>query len=223
MADDRARRVDLRSRWDVLLADLSRLGPAARDVGANIGDDLLDRYGEAGRHYHGLRHLVAVLDTIEELLTPSAPSPTVRLAAWFHDAVYDPTAADNEARSAALAHLQLRSMGLGSALIDDVAALVLATVAHQPVAVVGADVFLDADLAVLGAAPAGYDRYARAIRAEYAHVDDSAYRAGRAAVLARFLERPELYYSPAGRARFERRARSNLRRELEALRRPTER
>ena len=96
-----------------------------------------------------------------------------------------------------------------------------ATAAHRLagdlVATPGAACFLDADLAVLGAEPPIYDRYAAAIRTEYGHLDDAAYRAGRRAVLESLAARPHLYLSGRGRARFDAPARANLGREIAAL------
>lgn len=65
-------------------------------------DALVARYREPHRRYHGVAHLAAVLRTLDELLAPEPASPAVRFAAWFHDAVYDPTApaGANEAASA---------------------------------------------------------------------------------------------------------------------------
>ncbi|EWM67232.1 hypothetical protein MCBG_04365 [Micromonospora sp. M42] len=68
------------------------------------------------------------------------------------------------------------------------------------------------------AAPAErYDRYAAAIRAEYAHVPEPDFRAGRSAALRHLLALPALYRLPEPHARWESRARANLSRELAAL------
>ena len=73
-------------------------------------------------------------------------------------------------------------------------------------------------LSILGAPEATFDRYEAGVRAEYAHVPEQAFRAGRAAILERFLARDLLFLSPWGRARFEDEARGNLRRSIAALR-----
>ena len=72
-------------------------------------------------------------------------------------------------------------------------------------------------LTVLGAAPARFAQYVRQVRAEYAHVPDAAFRAGRRAILAGFLARPRLYLTDAYRATLEARARGNLAAALAAL------
>ncbi len=114
------------------------------------------------------------------------------LATWYHDAVYDPRAGDNEARSADLARRDLTGLGVGADRVDRVAGLVLATRDHRA-ADPDAAVLVDADLAIL-AVPAGdYAAYVAAVRAEYGFVPEAAWRAGRAAVLAGFLARPRLF------------------------------
>ena len=60
------------------------------------------------------------------------------------------------------------------------------------------------------------DAYDRAIRAEYAHVPDGAYRAGRSGVLRGFLSRERLFLTPEFAA-LDAPARLNLRRALERL------
>ena len=93
----------------------------------------------------------------------------------------------------------------------------MATMAHDP-ADADEAVLLDADLSILGAAPATYDRYVAAVREEYAHVDDAGWRAGRSGVLRGFLDRPQIYAtaSDAGPRR-ERGTCANLERELATL------
>lgn len=192
-------------------------------VAERLLDELAARYAEPHRHYHGGRHLDRVVTGVIRLgrsvgLT-AAGQRAVVLAAGFHDAVYDPRSATNEADSAALARRAVADLGLGDAAGDEVARLILATAGHEPCDP-GRDpnraVLLDADLAVLGAEPAAYEAYVRGVRAEYAHVDEPAWRVGRAAVLRRFLDAPELYSTPAGRQHTAR-ARANLTAELRSL------
>ena len=79
-------------------------------------------------------------------------------------------------------------------------------------------VLMDADLAILGSRAKRYDRYSAAIRAEYAHVDDESYRAGRAAVLESFLTKGSLFHCYVMVNRCDAAARANLTRELADLR-----
>ena len=81
-------------------------------MAAAMFDDLMHRYAEAHRHYHDTRHLAEVMSVIDRFEPHAEDIEAVRLAAWFHDAVYDPTRADNEERSAALAQSELGAIGL---------------------------------------------------------------------------------------------------------------
>ena len=143
----------------------------------------------------------------------------MRLAAWFHDAVYDPHRADNEEASAHLAEEVLPGCGVAEDLVASVARLVRLTAAHDPA---GDDhdgaVLCDADLAILAAGPERYGEYIADVRAEYAHVDDETFRVGRAAVLEALLGHDALFRTPVGRTTWEERARHNLAAELALLR-----
>ncbi len=181
--------------------------------------DLVNRYGEAGRYYHNLRHLAEVLAVVDGLAAETGDAAAMRLAAWFHDAIYDSRAKDNEERSAALAESVLTGFGLAQPLVANVQRLVLLTKTHTAEA--GdrdGHVLLDADLAILGAQEERYDEYARDIRREYAWVDETAYRDGRGRVLEGFLRRPRLYFTDVLFRSHERPARHNLQRELTVLR-----
>jgi predicted metal-dependent HD superfamily phosphohydrolase len=79
-------------------------------------------------------------------------------------------------------------------------------------------VLISIDLSILAAEPPRYDAYAAAIRKEFAHVPDDAYRAGRSGVLSRFAARPVIFPDPAFARAHEKKARDNLARELASLR-----
>lgn len=201
--------LELGARWE-RLAGTSR---AARST----GDDLLRRWAEPHRCYHTLEHLHAVLDAVDDLLPsePAASGLVVELAAWFHDAVYEPRRPDNEDASARLARTALPGFGISGDVAGRVAALVRMTATHDPSDADGR-VLADADLAVLARPRADYDAYVAAVRAEYAFVPDDGWRRGRAAVLTALLARSPLYRTAPMRAR-EEQARSNMGRELAAL------
>jgi predicted metal-dependent HD superfamily phosphohydrolase len=211
--------VDLRAEW---IATLRRLSARAGSDGdpAPLGLTLITRYSETHRRYHTLDHLAAVLSVVDDLAGYADRPDIVRLAAWYHDAVYDPRRADNEVRSAELAATELQQVGLPPAAAGRVAELVRVTAAHDPpVGDRDAEVLCDADLAVLASPPAGYDRYVAAVRGEYAHVDDVAWRRGRADVLQALGALPQVYRTPPART-WEPQARANLNRELAGLRGP---
>ena len=179
-------------------------------------------YQTEDRHYHGLTHIQGMLALAEEyrglLDDPGAVEATI----WFHDAIYDSRAKDNEAKSAELAEKWLAGRASPHRL-DRIAAMINATATHQlppfrdEDALNDAAFLLDMDLAILGAEPAAFDAYEKAVRLEYGWVEEPMWRAGRSAVLKNFLARPHIFYTDEFQRRFEPRARQNLERSLAAL------
>src|SRR3954469_6456727 len=106
---------ELAAAWRSLV---DKVAPAAdlREV-ERVGAQLLRRWSEPHRGYHNVDHLAAVLDTIGEYAATAGDADAVRLAAWYHDAVYDPARADNEAASAALAVTELTALGVGAGIV----------------------------------------------------------------------------------------------------------
>ncbi|MBL1081866.1 hypothetical protein JK359_07700 [Streptomyces actinomycinicus] len=192
--------------------------PGAGPDPAPFADNLLARWQEPQRRYHTVAHLTAVLDHIDVLAEYAADPDLVRLAAWFHDAVYLPDRSENEERSARLAERALPEAGVSGAGTAEVARLVRLTVTHDP-----ADddrngrVLCDADLAVLAAPPSAYAAYTAEVREEYHFVPNEAFRQGRSAILRQLLGLPRLFRTPWGQEHWEATARYNLTAELEML------
>ena len=204
---------------------LERWRAACRGAGATASDADLDaaegslrqRWAEPHRRYHDTAHLVAVLDVVDAHAAAAHQPDRVRLAAWWHDAVYDP-AAPGDANEQASAELAGRVLGALGVPAKEIIRLVLVTAGHRA-APGDADAALlcDADLAVLARDAAGYDEYVRNVRREYAHVSSDRWRAGRAAVLRDLLGLDQLYRVPELHAQWEQQARANIERELSTL------
>ncbi|MGV9450111.1 HD domain-containing protein [Streptomyces sp. NPDC003635] len=210
----------LRSRFAQAL-DAAR-GPGGGPAAAVYAENLLARWQEPQRRYHTVEHLTAVLDQVDVLQEYAADPDVVRLAAWFHDAVYHPDRSENEERSARLAERALSEAGVPEPKAEQVARLVRLTVTHDP-----ADddrdgqVLCDADLAILAAPPTAYAAYTAAVREEYHFVPGDAFRAGRSAILRQLLDLPRLFRTPYGQEKWEATARYNLAAELEMLSLPS--
>ncbi|MER7310705.1 MULTISPECIES: HD domain-containing protein [Streptomyces] len=206
----------LRRRWQDALVAVR--GTASGPDPLPYAEHLLERWGEPQRRYHTTAHLAQVLDHVDTLAGHAADPDVVRLAVWFHDAVYRPDRSENEERSAALAERALPEAGVPDAATAEVARLVRLTVTHDPAdGDRDGEVLCDADLAILASAPREYAAYAAQVREEYGFVPDDLFRAGRADVLRHLLGLPRLFRTPHGAAVWEPRARQNVTTELELL------
>jgi predicted metal-dependent HD superfamily phosphohydrolase len=190
-----------------------------------VGSRLIDRWSEPGRNFHNLKHLVHVLSRVDELAEETHEPDLVRLAAWYHGAIFDAAekaayanrGGEDEVASAELARTELRELGLPDRSVERVHHLVIALARH---AASPGDfdcaVLCDADLAVLAAEPQRYKAYLKEVRAEYAHVPVQDYLRARATILTKLLSRPALFSSPLGAA-WEEPARQNVAAELHRI------
>lgn len=184
--------------------------------------DLRRRYGEPQRHYHTWAHIEALLQLFDEVKADLADPVAVEAAIYYHDAIYDPTAADNEARSAELLRRDCSGV-LADSTLEAAAQLIEATARHrlpeglEVAALEDARLFLDMDLSILAAPWPDFRAYEAAIRREYAHVEEADFHVGRRKLLEAFLQRDRLFLSRRFAPRWEAPARANLRRSLANL------
>jgi predicted metal-dependent HD superfamily phosphohydrolase len=203
---------DLSRRFSQLLRSLGAAADPEPLAGA-----ILAAWAEPARRYHNLDHLRDCLAELDRAPADGADRDRVEAALWFHDAIYDPRAVDNEARSAEWARRGLVELGVPSAVADDVGRLVRLTGHDGPTPDRAGQLLCDIDLAILGREPEAFDTYDRQIREEYAWVPEPDFRAARAGVLSRLLSRSPLYQTEHFRRRYETVARANLRRALVRL------
>jgi predicted metal-dependent HD superfamily phosphohydrolase len=202
----------LARRWSALSRRLNASdGPAQAWF-----DGIMRAYAEPHRHYHTIAHVAQVLAALDAL-PPAREPDEVKLAAWFHDLVVDPTRDDNEERSAQAAGRALGEMGLAPPRVDRIQQLVRATALHEAGADRDAALLIDADLAPLAVDWGAFQVNSKAIRREFAHLSDADYRKGRAAFLRSLLGRGRLFQTEAMRAACEAPARANLASSLRSL------
>ena len=174
-------------------------------------------YSEPHRCYHNLAHLEDCLGEFDRARQLATDPAAVELAIWFHDAVYDPRAADNEERSAELAKDWLSDVHASDALTDSVGRLILATKNHDASLHADAPLLVDVDLSILGKPPEQFWEYERQIREEYAWVEKPVFADKRAEILHRFLARERIYQTELFFQRMEAQARANLRASVQRL------
>lgn len=173
-------------------------------------------HAEPHRHYHNQRHIADCLAEFDGARQSAKQPEALELALWFHDAVYDPRAADNEEQSAALAKRCLESAGRLD-LAETVTALVMATKLHNTDAGTDAALMADVDLSILGQDEARFAEYEAGIFAEYAWVSQDVFNSKRAEILQRFLERERIFSTEHFFAKYERQARRNLEKSIRRL------
>lgn len=172
--------------------------------------ELLQSYSEPQRHYHTLQHLGEALGLLQPALGLAERPGEVALALWFHDAVYETQAKDNEARSADWAVAVVRGQGLPAEVAGRVHGLIMATCHAAQPSGIDAQLLVDADLGILAADPLRFAEYEVQVRAEYEWVPLPLYRARRREVLLGFMQREAIYCTDWFGQRLEARARCNL-------------
>lgn len=193
---------------------------ACRSAPLRLPDGLLSdleaAYAEPVRAYHTAAHIADVLhwyDEVTDAIGWESPAD-VYVAILFHDAVYVPGASDNEAGSAEWARRARLHVN-----VERVVALIELTARHSAISPADVDrdaaLFLDCDMAILGAPSAIFDAYDAAIAREYSAVPVDAYRAGRHAFLQRLASTARIFLSDWFHARLDISARANIARALD--------
>lgn len=199
----------LRPRWALVWESYG-----TRVTGDTVFDALASAYSSPDRHYHNLSHISDCLEVLDRCRSLAGDPPAIEMALWFHDAVYDTHAGDNEEQSAQWA---VRELGGGEPAAT-VRRLILAT-KHSTEAPTDNDEALiaDIDLVIVGSDTEKFWSYDDAIRREYEWVPEAVFRSTRAEILRRFLERERIYQTPYFHDRYDKPARANLRASIDRL------
>lgn len=199
-------------------------GTAPRDVAQSVGTELAQRWMAPERHFHNLEYLKTTLENVDILSEQARDVDAIRLAVWYHGAIFDVSEAAVERGEAGLNVLgsadyaadSLAELGVSEPQIEKITDLIRGLYHHQAIDDIDAQVLSDADLCILAADPQEYLEYLRAIRREYAAYDEACFISARSKVIGSLLNRPQLFWTH-GAASWEEQARENLRAELERL------
>ena len=178
-------------------------------------------YSQPYRHYHNFRHIADCLTEFDSVKHLAHQPDALELAIWFHDAIYDSHAQDNEEKSAKLAEQRIAEAGGSRPLCTSVTTLVLATKAHDPSMHPDAPLLVDVDLSILGQGEERFEEFEGQIRREYDWVQQPLFATGRAEILERFLARARIYSTDPFWAKYEKQARVNLQRSVRNLKTTT--
>lgn len=172
--------------------------------------DLEKHYSEPSRSYHNAQHICDCLEQLDLASHLSSHPEVVEMALWFHDAIYDSRAKDNEVRSCNWATAALQQQGACDEIVQRIVEMILATQHSSEPTTHDEKLIVDIDLSILGRTPDVFARYDHQIRQEYSWVLEDQYRAGRSAILKSFLDRKAIYSTDFFRERYEAQARMNL-------------
>lgn len=177
--------------------------------------EIAEAYADPRRHYHNVAHLVDFARHLNSCRDRLADFETAFLAMIYHDVVYFMPDGTNEAKSAAFADRHLALLGYPAARVAHCHNLIMATKDHGAGTDTDTDYFVDADMAILGADTATYQRYAANIRKEYG--DTPQFDLGRQRVLQYFLDMDRLFKTDLFFEHFDAQARQNIAAELRSL------
>lgn len=195
---------DLAVRFTALL---ERMGLGPHSGGTHR---LLDeRYSEPGRHYHNLNHVGYCLGQLDGVREQLHDADAAELALWFHDAVYETGADDNELRSALLFDRHL-GIHLPSGRADRIHARIMATVHPSGAVERDAQFVADIDLSGLALSREAFRRDTEDLRRERHHLTDSQFELGTVGFFRKLMAGPSIFLTDHFRANYEQPALRNI-------------
>lgn len=200
-------------RWSWLWREASGRGDG------RLWFDLLSMgYSEPHRFYHNARHIAECLDEFDSARKLAKEPVAAEFALWFHDAIYNIHAPDNEEQSAELAERCLEAAHVKKELRPAVKDLILATKSHGGSHHPDAGLVIDVDLSILGREEARFVEYEEEIRQEYITIPEALFNQKRADILEDFLVRESIYSTDFFKKKYEQQARANMRASIKKLR-----
>lgn len=180
---------------------------------------LVDFYGEAHRHYHTLDHIQHCLQEFDRAVTFMDNPNAIEIALWFHDAIYEPGAKDNEQRSAELFRRYSNASGCTDAVFQQqIHNLIVITNHREQPSQKDEQFIVDIDLSSFGLP---WDKFVRdgcRIRTECAEMNDDEYYPNHVKFLQALQKRPTFFFTRFFQRCYEQTARENIERLIMSLR-----
>lgn len=211
----------LKSHWHKLLEEY-QIDQQFSDL---FFQEIISAYSQSHRHYHTLNHLIHIFQELDSCEVDSSKTGIPKLisnevlwAVWYHDFVYKPGASANESKSALKAKESMSKLGIQQTSIDKVIKLIMATKTHQCESIdSGTQIFLDADMAILGSDKICYLSYCEAVRKEHSNVPDFIFNRGRKKFLSSVLKQESIFVNSFFFDKYELAAVKNIELEISAL------
>lgn len=176
-------------------------------------------YNSTNRFYHNLNHLESMFLMLEKQKNDIKDWDSIIFGLVYHDIVYDSFKSNNEELSAIFANRELSSLNVKIDRIQKVEELIISTKTHERNVDNDVNIFLDADLSILGSEINTYNIYSKNVRIEYVRYPSYVYNKRRIKVLEYFINLETIYKTDYFKIHFERTAKENLIRELTELKR----
>ncbi len=205
---------ELVASWESLMKDLRIPSNSSRIFWLQ----LKEKYGEKHRSYHNLNHIDHFLTHYNDHVNKVEQPELFQLAIWYHDSIYDVESHDNEHQSA-LYFSHCFAPYLSEKDKVHIESIIRSTHKHIPnLDTFDNALFLDLDLSILGSDRTDYIQYINQIEKEYTTVYSiPAYKTGRYMTMEKFLVRERIYYTDCFYEWGEKKARDNIKFELEKL------
>jgi predicted metal-dependent HD superfamily phosphohydrolase len=188
------------------------------DRGTEIYRDLKNRYSEDHRRYHTPAHIAHCLELFDLASHKIDEPDAVEMSIWFHDAIYDASASDNEKRSARY-FIQTCGQDIDPELQSKVHDLIMVTVHKEHPSTADERYMVDIDLSSFGLPWKKFLEDSEAVREEFRHLSDPEFYSAQKAFLEKLVARKHFCFTKFFRDRHEKTARSNIARYLDLLER----
>ncbi|MCB1777062.1 MAG: hypothetical protein KDI50_06475 [Candidatus Competibacteraceae bacterium] len=187
-------------------------------IAKSIYERLVEYYEGVHRHYHTLAHIRHCLYEFNQAAACMDDPDAVEIALWFHDAIYEPGAKDNEQRSAELFQKYAEASGCAdSAFQRRIDNLIMITTHREQPSRKDEQFIVDIDLSGFGLPWDAFEQDGRRIRAECTEISDDVYYSGLIKFLQMLQERPTFFFTDFFQERYERAARKNIKRLITSL------
>jgi predicted metal-dependent HD superfamily phosphohydrolase len=182
-------------------------------TGTKVFHLLEDLYHTPNRFYHTSAHIDQCLKSMDQASVELGSSDVVELSIWFHDAIYDPGAPDNELRSAEYFSDHAADR-LPRETISEVTRCILSTTHRSLPKDKYSEFVVDVDLSGFGQDWEGFRSDGENVRKENDHLSMELYIQGQTKFMKKLLDRERIFSTAYFNSRYESIARNNIEKQL---------
>ena len=200
---------------------LNKLGLSI-NIARITADDIFKTYSRPERGYHGIKHIIRMLNSFDKFLLESKQSYMIqnenefRFAILMHDYVNGECNEVEKSAVKAREILHKISDNYNSSYVEK---LILATDYSKKQSLnFEQKLMQDIDIEILGRPSDEYKKYSEEIRAQYSKYSDEIFNPARIKILKSFLDRESIYNIEYYKNKYEIQAKKNIEQEIEDCR-----